>query len=271
MAMLGAQKSLTQPVPFYPTTDDQVAAIGLPAATGSPATRGMFGAPLIADQAARAGATQSAAPAVPAANDTGSLFNADLPQRNIDYSSLAAPIDLSKAGVRHPGFFQHGGVGEKILHGLGEFALSYSAGQGNPYAMAVIQNRFAQQAARRKAQEEAAQQTAQRNEWLWRESWKRTHPDDQFTEYLQAAGIDPASPQGQALYRQRATTLASPAPQFLSDGMGGGRWAQPPAMDYGSPSPAMPSALPTRPVGRLTPIQEGGAGGSAAPRTFPLR
>jgi hypothetical protein len=62
--------------------------------------------------------------------------------------------------------------------------------------------------------------------------------DDQFTRSMRAAGIDPASPQGQALYQQRVSTMASPAPNFLGDGLGGGRWVQPPSM----PLPGAPSA-----------------------------
>jgi hypothetical protein len=63
--------------------------------------------------------------------------------------------------------------------------------------------------------------------------------EDTFTRSLRAAGIDPASPQGQELYRQRVSTMAQPAPNFIGDGLGGGRWVQPPAMPLpgGAPAP----------------------------------
>lgn len=62
--------------------------------------------------------------------------------------------DLTNATVQKPGFFKHGGLGEKILGGVGEFALRYSASQGNPFAMATIQNRLSRQ----RAQDEAVRQ-----------------------------------------------------------------------------------------------------------------
>lgn len=85
--------------------------------------------------------------------------------------------------------------------------------------------------------------------------------DDVFTRALRAGGIDPDSPQGQEMYRQRATTMASPAPNFVGDGMGGGRWVQP-------PPPQVPGDV-TRPVGRITPMTGGGVGNGAG--GFPRR
>lgn len=51
----------------------------------------------------------------------------------------------------------------------------------------------------------------------------------EFERTLMGAGIDPRSQRGIELYGQRATTMALPQPQFVSDGMGGGRWVTPPA------------------------------------------
>lgn len=67
--------------------------------------------------------------------------------------------------------------------------------------------------------------------------------EDVFTRSLRAAGIDPASPQGQELYRQRVSTMAQPAPNFIGDGLGGGRWVQPPAMPLPGGSQSAPTQL----------------------------
>lgn len=103
-------------------------------------------------------------------------------------------------------------------------------------------------------------------DWERKQQYEAAHPtaakDDAFTQTLRNAGVDPASPQARALYMQRAQTLASPAPNFVSDGAGGGRWVQP-------PSPGMGTA-PQAPVGKLTPLGGGGAA-SQGPRTFPVR
>lgn len=52
--------------------------------------------------------------------------------------------------------------------------------------------------------------------------------DNEFTRTLRAAGIDPASPQGQQLYAQRAATMASPAPQMTGSPETGYQWNTPP-------------------------------------------
>lgn len=51
----------------------------------------------------------------------------------------------------------------------------------------------------------------------------------EFERTLQSANIDPNSPEGQALYRQRANTMALPAPQMVGSPERGYQWVQPPA------------------------------------------
>lgn len=125
------------------------------------------------------------------------------------------------------------------------------------------------------AQQQQAAETAQYQQrraddytdWERKQQYEAAHPkapnDDAFTQTLRNAGIDPASAQGRTLYMQRAQTLASPAPNFVSDGAGGGRWVQPPAA-------GMMGAAPAAPVGKLTPLGGGGAA-PGGPRTFPVR
>jgi hypothetical protein len=73
-----------------------------------------------------------------------------------------------------------------------------------------------------------------------RYDYETAHPhqqaDDVFTRTLAAAGIDPASPEGRVLYRNRAATLASPAPQMVGDADHGYNWVTP-------PPPALPGAM----------------------------
>jgi hypothetical protein len=60
--------------------------------------------------------------------------------------------------------------------------------------------------------------------------------DDEFVRRMRMAGIDPASDSGKQLLQQKVVTEASPQPQFISDGQGGGRWAQPPPPTIGGSS-----------------------------------
>jgi hypothetical protein len=149
-----------------------------------------------------------------------------------------------------------------IIGTLGDTLSQWGGGQGT----------FLPGLARQKqAAAEAAQYQQRRaddyTDWERKQAYEAAHPtaakDDAFTLTLRNAGIDPTSPQARSLYLQRAQTLASPAPNFVSDGAGGGRWVQPPAPGMGA------QGAPQAPVGKLTPL-----GGGATPqgaRTFPVR
>lgn len=68
--------------------------------------------------------------------------------------------------------------------------------------------------------------------------------DNEFTRTLRAAGIDPASPQGQALYRQRAATMASPAPVMTGSPATGYQWNTPPPPQVPGLTAAQPAPQP---------------------------
>lgn len=197
-----------------------------------------------------AGALSRAAPAPAPANDQqpgmmSSLLDANLPTPQVDYAAPSTPIDVSKAQVRHPGFFKHGGLGEKILHGVGEFALQYQASNGDPGALMTLRGRMEQQAEQRRMLQAVRQRQTERDEWMWREQYKREHPDDQFSQYLTQAGIDPNSPEGQAMYRQRAETMATP-PTVAVDGFDAqGRQTKTFMPRSGFSRPAAPPSGPT--------------------------
>lgn len=89
------------------------------------------------------------------------------------------------------------------------------------------------------------QRVQERDDWKWKQDYQAANPgpiNDQFQQRMKAAGIDPASPQGQALLRQKVTTDAMPPPNFVGDGMGGGRWVQPPAPAIGGMAAAPQAA-----------------------------
>lgn len=87
--------------------------------------------------------------------------------------------------------------------------------------------------------------------------YERANPTpDNFERAMDAAGIPQGSPQRQQLAMQRANSLANP-PQFVSDGMGGGRWAYP---SIGMAAPSAPQPSHDLPQGYA--IRQGGSGGN---------
>lgn len=152
-------------------------------------------------------------------------------------------------------------TGQMIAGTIGDALQNWSGGRGT-FLPAMQQ----QQEAARQAQQYQQQRADQYTDWERKQQYEAAHPtaakDDAFTLTLRNAGIDPESAQAKSLYMQRAQTLASPAPNFVSDGAGGGRWVQPPA-------PGMGMGGPQAPVGKLTPLGGGGAPSQGA-RTFPV-
>ena len=150
-------------------------------------------------------------------------------------------------------------TGQMIAGTIGDALQNWSGGRGT-FLPAMQQQREMAQQAQMYQQQRADQYT----DWERKQQYEAAHPtaakDDAFTLTLRNAGIDPESAQAKSLYMQRAQTLASPAPNFVSDGAGGGRWVQPPAPGMGGPQ---------APVGKLTPL--GGGAPSQGARTFPVR
>lgn len=92
----------------------------------------------------------------------------------------------------------------------------------------------------------------------------------EFDATLRNAGIDPASPEGIALYRQRAANMADP---FQVTPIPGGTYAGPrsglgAALGVGQPAPA--PAMPNRPpIGAIVKDPFGDGGQTPASGTFP--
>jgi len=125
---------------------------------------------------------------------------------------ITPPPAASTASTTKPGFFAPGGTGRTLVGYLGD-AFQQLAGMQPTFAP-IMQHQRALEAAEQQRQRQLQDQ---RDTWVMQQDYKRAHPDDQFTQYMRAAGIDPASPQGQALYRQRAESMATP-PLVAVDG-----------------------------------------------------
>lgn len=157
-------------------------------------------------------------------------------------------------------------LGNLLIGTIGDTLSQIGGGRGNYLPGLQRQQMMVTEAAQ--AQQNRANDYA---DWVRKEQYKAANPgpqeDDAFTRAAKAAGIMPGTPEWAQINRQRAATLASPAPNFVSDGAGGGRWIQ-------APSPALLSGgggtgnppPPTGPVGKLTPLGAGGA--SLGTRSF---
>lgn len=73
----------------------------------------------------------------------------------------------------------------------------------------------------------------------------QTQADDAFTRSLLEGGVVRGSPEWVAAHARRAASIASPQPQFVSDGMGGGQFVTPPlAPLFPQASTPAPNGLP---------------------------
>jgi len=145
---------------------------------------------------------------------------------------------------------------------IGDTLSQLGGGQGT-FLQGLQQQRLSAQQAQATMQRAQAERANKFTDWKQQYDYQLEHPqqgqDDVFTRTLTAAGIDPMSPRGRQMYEQRAQTLANPVPQWIPDGMGGGRFVAPP-----SPGGSQP---PSAPVGKLTPM----GGATSGSRSFPIR
>ena len=121
---------------------------------------------------------------------------------------MAQPMQAQPAAPHKPGFFGDGGMGRYIAGILGDTLLQQSGGQ----AMFAPMMAHRQQQADEQAQWGLRRQEAN-DDWTRREQWKLANypkPEDQFTRMMRAAGIDPASAQGRAMYQGKVTNEVDP-------------------------------------------------------------
>jgi hypothetical protein len=174
------------------------------------------------------------------------------------FSSRKAPVTLQDAPIlggaveREPvaamvpqggGFFGENGAARPIAGYIGDALLRLSGGQ--PIYQPLMQQR--QQQDREEAIWNRRQQ-AQQKQALDLYDYKRTHPEeDEFSVQLRAAGIDPTSPEGQQMRREKLQNSIDPARMMEINGrptLIGGKWGYP-----GQSQGFVPSA----PVGDLKP------------------
>lgn len=148
-------------------------------------------------------------------------------------------------------------TGQFIAGTIGDALQNWSGGQGTFLQGLQRQREYEQQNAQYQRQ-----RADQYSDWERKQAYEAAHPqaqaDDVFTRTLRGAGIDPNSAEGRAKYQEKVTRDLAPAPVWISDGAGGGRFVTP-----------TQSMAPAAPVGKLTPL-----GGGATPqgaRTFPVR
>ena len=125
--------------------------------------------------------------------------------------SLINP-DLTNATEAKPSFFGRGGGWQDVVGGIADALAGrpiYQTAQRDQRQHDYEMQQFRMQAAQQQAQRDQDRQWQQQN-WLQQQIWKQSHPDDEFTQYITAAGIDPQSDQGRNLYRQRAESMAAP-------------------------------------------------------------
>lgn len=156
----------------------------------------------------------------------------------------------------------------KALGVISDF-LSGMAGGGANYANGLHARNRAGMEAQREAQMAEAKRAADREDFMFEHDYRTANrapaAPDAFERALAGAGIDPSTPEGQQMYRARAESMArDPNDEFVVLPLPGGRGT------YAGPRSGMADALGgggiTAPVGRLTPITEGGP--AFAPGTF---
>lgn len=129
-----------------------------------------------------------------------------------DRGATPSPLLVPQPPKPAPSFFDEGGTGRTIAGFVGD-ALLKLGGQAPVFAPAMQAQRQRQQ----QIEDHSRRQSEELAQWRMQQDYKAAHPDDQFTQYITASGIDPRSAQGQALYRQRAETMATP-PTVAVDG-----------------------------------------------------
>lgn len=156
---------------------------------------------------------------------------------------------------------QQGGIGgflqrnQMPLAQLSDVFLRLGGGQGNPMLQRLQDQQDMEQMQGFRTQLSKQQQDAQMQQWIAQQDYARNNPEprapDAFDIALQRGGIDPNSPEGQQMYRDRAASMArDPNDQFVTVTIPG-------VGTYAGPQSGLPSfagTAPQRPVGRLTPI-----------------
>lgn len=177
-----------------------------------------------------------------------------------DASPNMSVLNTASMPVKRSGMF---GGGNNIGMAISAALNGYLAAGGNPAGLAGLQQLHQMRLLQQKQALDDAQyqrdRQDKRSDFMFEQDYRNQNkPDDQFTQMMRAAGIDPASPDGQKLYRQRVDTLASP-PYFFTDPTTGQVMSIP-----RNQQPEIMQELPpgAKPIGGPTPSASGGFPGS---------
>lgn len=180
------------------------------------------------------------------------MFGAGIPQLDPSINQpIAQPLQLPAPQPKKKGGLFGSGAANLIVAALN----GYLAGRGNPVGMANLQMMNAQRQRQQEAEQEEAQYQRRRDDgfsdWVRQQSWKLAHPEaqnnDTVADYNFWKGVLP--PEQFQQYIQNKVN--PPRLQFIK-GVG--------LVDVSQGGAQAPSA----PVGKLTPIDEGGPTPSAS-------
>jgi len=208
---------------------------------------GIFGAPLAAANIGMDPRTLMAANEAARAMQQGMQAQPQMQQHTTQQMSDMAPPPMPQ---------QYLAPKRTLSDKLGLLADAFSGSDRNTQ---LLMQREGQHRAEWQAQQSALMKRAQdfadwQQRFDYEQKFKTNEPRDQLTRYMLGAGIDPASPEAQAMYRQAAENSANPMQAvtvYGPDGSQGLQFIRPGQMGGGAPK---------APVGRLTPI------GGAAPQ-----
>ena len=175
---------------------------------------------------------------------------------------MTQPEQPMMSAIRAPAEQPKRGLGTRLF-GAGWEDKAFALGgmlRGDPTgAYMMRQEKQREQDALAQAAAEQRKRAEELADWRYKEDYKSANAaPDAFERALKGAGIDPASAEGQQLYRGRAEAMArDPNDEFVVvpiPGLG----------TYAGPRSGLQDAMggaPQRPVGKLTPMG-GGAGNS---------
>lgn len=117
----------------------------------------------------------------------------------LDLAGLNTPLNMAEVGTRHPSFFQHGGLGGKLLQGVGEFATQYSASQGDRAALLTLQNRNENAQQGKLWQRQDTQRTQDRR-WQVEDRDAKLHQPQYFMSGKDRVAYDPTTNESNVIY-----------------------------------------------------------------------
>lgn len=134
---------------------------------------------------------------------------AEIPQ--VGMSKAFQPLAIPAAAPR-PTFFGQGGAGRAIAGNLGDFLLQLASMQPIYAPAKKEQSEFerGEQLYKRRRADQLTDDERNFGQQVQLLDYKRLHPDDQLTQNMVAAGIDPTSDAGRQYYRANVERLTAP-------------------------------------------------------------